>query len=453
MPSPERLGWWPSLRLLIWKELCELAESRAAWLLFAVSSVLVGHAFGDALQFYAEASGSGGGPAALSQSLSPLDGIVVPVFGAYDLVATLVFPFVVIRLFAAERATGELALSLQVPGRFWVVPTAKTVALYIAWMLSLLPAFIALGIWKADGGHLAAPETLTVIAGYLVRGLLTIGIGAAACSITGSGSSAAIITLTITLGGWMLDYAAAAKGGMIGVLSMYTPEAALRSAERGELRVVASVIPKTIGILGVVLWAGSVQTGRAMQWRARTAAVAFSVALAICVIGVMADHSWDTSEDRRNSFAEADERALSSVDGTLKVTVHLAAEDPRLHDLERGVLFKLLRTVRHLEVTYASKSRSGLFESSSSYGETWYELGDRRVVTRSVAEPVVLESLYELMKVTPPVAQSTTYPGYPARIESRIAPWLFFALIPLALAFFWWGLHNRRFDISPIPTA
>lgn len=448
MRSPDRLG---ACLLCVRKELQVLAESRSLWLMIVVSSVLVGHAFIDALQFYAEASGSGGGPSALAQSLSPLDGIVVPVFGAYDLIATLVFPFVVIRLFAVERETEELSLSLQLPVPFWILVMTKAIALYLAWLVSLIPAGIALAIWSGHGGHLHAGETLMVLSGYLLRGALTIGIGAAACSLTTSASSAAIIALTITLGTWMLDYAAAAKGGVVAVLSTYTPETALRIFERGELRLSAVLILKTLVVLGLTLWGIAAQMGRSRVWRLRAAAGTVAATIALCALFATLPQSWDMSEDRRNSFSNADERVLRGVASPLTVTVHLAAEDPRLTDLEHGVLFKLRRTIPRVDVRYAARSRSGLFEAAgSSYGEIWLEMDGRRVVTRSVAEPVVLEAVYELMRATPPASSASVYPGYPARIQSAIAPWLFFALIPLVIVFLWWRVHVRTVDFPTV---
>ncbi len=61
-----------------------MMASRAFWLLLLMIGPLVGHAFITAVDSYAEASGIGGGPAALAQGLSPLDGILVPTFGAYE---------------------------------------------------------------------------------------------------------------------------------------------------------------------------------------------------------------------------------------------------------------------------------------------------------------------------------------------------------------------------------
>src|SRR5439155_4956909 len=117
------------LRWLIEKELREITASRSYWLLLLVVGALVGHAFITSVDLFAEASGIGGGPSALSQGLSPLEGIVVPTLGAYDIAATLLFPFVVIRLFATEKQTGELALTLQAPVPFATSDVAKTIAL------------------------------------------------------------------------------------------------------------------------------------------------------------------------------------------------------------------------------------------------------------------------------------------------------------------------------------
>jgi hypothetical protein len=123
---------------LLEKEFRELAASRAFWLLLIVTGALVGHAIMSASELYAEASGIGGGPSALSQGLSPLEGIVVPTLGAYDLAATLLFPFVVIRLVAVEKQSGALALMLQAPTRFGASILAKGIVMLVAWADSFL---------------------------------------------------------------------------------------------------------------------------------------------------------------------------------------------------------------------------------------------------------------------------------------------------------------------------
>ena len=105
----------PSFVQLLAKELRELFASRAFWLLLLFVGLLVGHGFITAVGLYAEMSGSGG-PAALPQGLTSLDGVLVPTWGAYDLAATLLFPFVAIRMISSEKESGALKLLLQLPG-------------------------------------------------------------------------------------------------------------------------------------------------------------------------------------------------------------------------------------------------------------------------------------------------------------------------------------------------
>jgi ABC-2 type transport system permease protein len=85
------------------KEFRELFASCAFWIMLVIVGALVGHSFITAVNLYAEMSGAGGGPAALAQALTPLDGVLVPTWGAYDLAATLLFPFVAIRLIAVDK--------------------------------------------------------------------------------------------------------------------------------------------------------------------------------------------------------------------------------------------------------------------------------------------------------------------------------------------------------------
>lgn len=438
-------------RWLLEKELRELAASRSYWLLLLVVGALVGHQFMTATGIYAEASGAGGGPAALSQGLSPLEGIVVPTLGAYDIAATLLFPFVVIRLIANEKQTGALALTLQSPLPFAATMTAKLVALLAAWLVAGLAGAVALLTWRASGGHLYAPETMTVVLGHVLRGLLTIGVGAAAAALATSAASAAIVALTVTLGTWALDYVAAARGGVIAAVAAYTPSAALRVFEHGEFRVATVLILATLGVGGLVAATIWLREGEHVSRRTRQLATAVIGVVALCVLFARIHDSRDVSEDRRNSFPRADESALRAIDAPLHVTVYLAAEDPRLADLERGVLAKLQRTMREVDVTYAARGRSGLFERPDEhYGEIWYQLGDRREMTRSTTDEIVLETIYRLSGRTPPGADTEApYRGYPLAARIPGTPWIFFVAWPLSVMIGWWaarrpGVSRRR---------
>src|SRR5690349_2596018 len=167
------------LRLLIAKDIRELLASRAFWLLLLVVGFLVGHAFLTATETYAELSGAAGGTPVLAQGLNPLDGIVRPTFGAYTLAVTLLLPFVAIRLIANERQSGAMRLLLQAPVSRAKIILSKLVVLTLAWLVAMLPGFVALAQWRLAGGHLHAAEVSSVAIGHVAVALIAIGVALA----------------------------------------------------------------------------------------------------------------------------------------------------------------------------------------------------------------------------------------------------------------------------------
>jgi hypothetical protein len=434
----------PDTLLLLWrKELRELATARAYWLLLLALGPLVGHAYLTAVESYAEASGAAGGPAALAQGLSPLDGFVVPVFGAYAIAATLLLPFVAIRLLASEKENGGLALLLQAGVRPLTIVVVKLCVVLLAWLAALLPGFIALALWGAQGGHLAAREVGVVLAGHLLRALFTGALALAAAALTESASTAAIVALAATLATWALDFMGTVHGGTAQRLARFTPEAALRVFERGELS--AAVIGVTVvataflvGVAAIALHAP--ESRRRLATRSLLLLVATAVALPLAA---QRRASVDLSEDRRNSFSPADERALRAIAAPIDVEVHLAPEDPRLADLDRSVLRKLQRTRDGVTVRKVGAEGTGLFAGDPHYGEVWYSVGTRRAMTRSTTGPIVLESLYELAGVAPPSrAGDPAYPGYPLLLRAGVQPYIFFVIWPLLVLAAWWALRR-----------
>lgn len=419
-------------------DLGELFTARSYWLMLAMIGPLVGQAFLTAVASYGEASGAGGGPAALAQGLSPLDGIVVPTFGAYDLAVTFLLPFVAIRLIAAERETGAALLLAQsrvgLPARLGL----KLAVLGIGGLAAAIPGLLALALWRSYGGHLALPETANVLLGHLLHALLATGIAFAAAAVCGSSASAAIATLGLTVGGWALDFIAAGRTGWIAEAARFTPAAALRRFEQGELSaaLIAALILATLGALSFAAF----ELDLYLSPKACHALAALSVGLAICGVASASTlrAGWDLAEDRRSSFPRADEAALRQIDRPVRVSANLAAEDPRLTDLERNVLSKLRRVLPDFSVELAAASRSGLFDGPG-YGEVWYQVGAKRAMLRSTIEPVVLAQIYELAGMAPPAADpGPSYPGYPLAASPRGAALLFYLAWPLVvgLAFF-----------------
>jgi ABC-type transport system involved in multi-copper enzyme maturation permease subunit len=421
---------WRALFSLEWGE---LVTSRAFWLFLLAIGPLVGQTFLHAASLYAEASGASGGPAALAQGLSPLDGIFVPAFGAYDLAVTLLYPFVAIRLVSEEKRNGAARLLLQSPGSIAGRLAVKLGGLVLFFLLAWTAGLLALLLWAGAGGHVSAPELANLLLGHFLRYLLATAIALAAASVCEGAASAAIVTLSFTLGTWALDFLAAGRGGWLDRVAKYTPTAGLRLFEHGELRLAAAAVFLLASVGGIALAAVWLESYRPVAGRvARSAAVVVMTAAAMAAASTLR-WSRDFSEDRRNSFSRADEAALRRIREPVEITVYLAPEDPRLFDLERGVLEKMRRVIPDFTVRYAARTRSGLFERGGEYGEVWYRVGSRRAMMRSTIEAVVLQNLYQLAGVAPPAREEErSYPGYPLAARLRAAPYLFFGAWPLA---------------------
>lgn len=406
----------------------------------------VGHAFITSVELYAEMSGADGGPAALAQGLSPLDGLLVPTFGVYGVAATFLLPFVAIRLIATERESGAGKLLAQTPAGLPARLAAKAGVLLLGWLAAWIPAFLALGLWLGYGGHLDAGELTVVFLGHLLHALLTIGCAVAAAAVCRSSASAAIVTLGFTVGTWALDFLAAGREGWISRVAPFTPEAALRTFEHGELRlavVAVLLLASLAGFTFAALWLD--------PFRSNASRIVRSAALLLFTVGAAAlagswRSGWDLAEDRRNSFPRGDEALLRTLRQPVEIDVHLAPEDPKLSDLERNILAKLRRVLPHLEVRYAAQSRTGLFEEAGShYGEIWYTVGSKRELLRSTTEPIVLAKIYELAGVALPTAPpDPPYSGYPLAAAPRGAAPLFFFAWPLAAGLAFIAFRSRR---------
>ena len=202
-----------SIAPLLTKELREIAAGRALWTMLLLVCPLVGYSFAEAVSLYSESSSAALQSSVLAKSLSPLDGVLVPTFGSFYVAVTLLFPFVAIRVLGQEKESGALSLLVQLPYRYATLVSAKLCAVLAAWCLVSIPALSALVIWTMLGGHLAAIETLNLVLGHMLYGLLVGAVGLFAAIISDSSSTAAIIALAVTIGSWVLDFTLAGRSG------------------------------------------------------------------------------------------------------------------------------------------------------------------------------------------------------------------------------------------------
>src|SRR5712672_1642543 len=236
LPSPDtfRVRDAP-LRPLLAKELWEILSGRALWTMLLLMCPLIGYGFFQAISLYGEASIAGLQSPLLASSLSPLDGVLVPTLGASYVAVTLLFPFVAIRVLGQEKESGALRLLIQLPYRSPTLIAAKLLAVLATLLLSSVPVLSAIVIWSMLGGHLSAPETLNLLLGHLLYGLLVGAIALFAASASESAATAAIIALAFTIGSWVLDFTVAGHPGIFAWISLLSLTQTLHAFEQGLL--------------------------------------------------------------------------------------------------------------------------------------------------------------------------------------------------------------------------
>jgi ABC-2 family transporter len=417
---------------LLDKEWRELIASRAYWVMLLVIGPLVGFSFISSVRTYAEASGLNGTSAGVGEAFSPLIGVWAPTFSACELAAAFLLPFVAIRLVGGDRQSGALKLELQHPmpaiGRI----AAKTIVLVGGWIVASAAPLVAIVMWLSYGGSVYVPELVTIALGHVLNAGLTIALAAATAAVTEHPSTAAILTLSVTVGTWIVNFAAAVNGGFWERAAGYTPTAMVAEFQHGLIRLDVVLVAAILIAAGLVTSAIWLRLGIATRRRAYESLVAGALASAAIFISTFAAASWDTSENRGNSFPEADEATLAQIHTPLKLQVHLAPEDPRRSDLERHALSKLRRVMPKLQVDYISATSIGLFEQTAAkYGEIWYDLGGRRTMSRATTAEGVLETIYSLAGVAPPPEnEEAVFRGHPLAAPPKGAATVFYGIWP-----------------------
>jgi ABC-2 type transport system permease protein len=421
---------------LVEKEYRELIASRSWWILLLAMGPLVGVSFMSAVRTYAELSGLNGTAAGVGEAFSPLVGIWAPTFSACELAAAFLLPFVAIRLAGGDRQSGALKIELQHTMPAFARLGAQAVVLLAAWLVASAAPLLAIVMWKAYGGSIYPPELVTVALGHVLNAGLTIALAAAAAAVAEHPSTAAILTLTVTVGTWILNFIAAVHGGVWEKAAGYTPTAMVAEFQHGLVRFDVVLIALTFIVAGLALAAVWVRLGVSVQRRARESACVAAVATAAIFASTFASASWDWSEARINSFSEADEEALERIDAPLRIEAHLAPEDPRRVDLERRALSKLRRVMPALQVEYVSATTTGLFEQTAAhYGEIWYDLGGRKTMSRVTTTEGVLEAIYELAGVAPPAENDEElFRGHPLATPPKGAATVFYGIWPALVA-------------------
>jgi hypothetical protein len=276
--------------------------------------------------------------------------------------------------------------------------------------------------------------------GHFLYGMLIAAIALFAAAIAESAATAAILTLAVTIGSWILDFTLAGQPGLLEWISRLSLTQTLRPFEQGLFSVglVIGILAAVVGF--AALAAACLHPGVALRTKLTRSLLCVAATGAVLALAAQVRTAVDVTEDRRNSFPAADQRALQELHKPLVVTVHLIPEDPRYVDLRRNVLSKLERTLPDVRIRLATSGQSVVGSAGEkSYGDVEYVYGDRSDTSRSTSHREILPLLYALAGVPAPApAAGEDYPGYPLVANAHaVLPW-FFGVLPLLIVLAWW---------------
>ena len=197
---------------------------------------------------------------------------------------------------------------------------------------------------------------------------LTIALAAATASLTEHPSTAAILTLGVTVGTWIVNFFAAVQGGLWERAAGYTPPRWWRSSSTGCVRL-------DVVLIALALIVGGPRRSRRSGCGSASPSAAASTnrsalgALAAAAIFACTLRHAELGHCPRAAairFPKRTKRRCAQIHAPLRIEVHLAPEDPRRVDLEHHALSKLRRVMPKLQVQYVSATSIGLFEQTSA---------------------------------------------------------------------------------------
>ena len=426
---------------LLAKEMREIAGGRALWIMLLLLCGLVGFSFLQAAELYGEASSS-------AQEFSRAGRLAVAAgrHSRSDARRVLSRGDAAISVrgdpgLSNEKETGALRLLMQLPYSVSALCAAKLAAVLLAWAAAGVPAFSALAIWMIAGGHIHGGETLNLLFGHLLYGMLIGSIALFAAAISESSATAAIIVLAVTIGSWVLDFTAAGHSGMLGWLSQISLTQTLRPFEQGLLSA-GLVIGMSGAILGFTALAG----------------IWLPPGISTATEAVALRHLWSwrmrhpRRGRRRSSHGRRDRGSPKFLPGGRSDSSFRNSPGvwrSRSTSLRKTRDFWICKETSFQSSnvpcqaspsTWPSRARG---DDADRYGEVDYSYAGRADMSRSTSPREILPLIYGLAGVPPPSALSAPdYPGYPLVMDARwAAPW-FFGLLPLAIIICWW--HSRR---------
>jgi hypothetical protein len=444
LPLPEAPSRYQLANLILFQEIRGLLVAPALWVMLIIVSLLVGYSFFQAIELFSQASRTALSFPDMASGMNPLEGIFVPTFGAYYLSQTLLMPFVAIRLIGLDKQSGALKLLLQLPISPFTLCGLKITAMGLVWLISLIPALSAITLWQYWGGYFSVPEIATLLAGHGLYSLTVISIAMFAATISDSLPTAAMFCLAVTLGSWVIEFAASGQSGILEVLGNLSLTGMLRHFENGLLAtnyIISFLSLAALFFLLTVIW---LHPGHRLLLKMGKSFITLFLLGIIVSSTSLVPRYLDVTENRRHSFNPADHRALKKVQKPLTITIHLDPQDSRLLDMEKDILAKLRRSLPNLKLNYAQSEQKGLFSASEdeNYGVIEYAYNGQHDQSYSNSANEILPIIYKLADLQVVPDSVPAYQGHPNIVDATGSRWWFYVFLPLL--FLCAGIYGRK---------
>jgi hypothetical protein len=241
-----------------------------------------------------------------------------------------------------------------------------------------------------------------------------------------------MLCLAVTLGFWVLDFAASGQGAFLHLLKKFSLPSLLRQCETG------LILPETVGaFLALVLFFFLLACIFLHPGQSRFRQIWLPLAALFCAgllfIGAANLPGFlDMTENRRHSLSPEISQALRQIKEPIRITLHLRPEDSRRQDLEHGLLAKLRRTLPNLRITSAAGGQS-MFAASEddAYGLIEYDYQGRHDQSYSNSSEEILAILFGLARMKMPIRQASSARGYPLVADASAPGWWFYLVLPL----------------------
>jgi hypothetical protein len=402
------------------RELAIALRAWPAWIVAALSALLVGHGFVLAVDLFTASSRSAIAAQLQAREMDPLAGVIRPTLGGVDLALALLGPVVATRGLAAEKERRSFIALCIHSGSIARVLARKAAAAAIGLLPAVLVPVLLFAAWAAAGAHVDVPETAVAMSGAVLHLALVVAVSTAAAAFTRTTAQAISAAVAASLASWAIDAADGfAALAWLGGASRWSIDRHLSGLERG-------VVP-----IGDVAWVaifaaaafGLAIAGASFLWSRRTRVLA-AAAVAVAALALLAGadrwrRAWDWTEGRRASLPPAAVAGLRAIDRPIAVVVHLDREDGRRRQLESDVLAKLVLARPDVVVRAPLDERpaAAARERDEDYGRIEIHVGDAVRETRSTSRREIVTLIFEASGQPLPDWSMPPYPGYPVVVD------------------------------------